>query len=56
MRVRNLQAWAGEEFSYVAGDEIDLPDDIAQARIDAGLCEPVIATAKRKPKTETQEN
>lgn len=56
MRVRNLQAWAGEEFNYVAGDEIDLPDDIAQSRIDAGLCEAVTVGPKRKPKTETQEN
>ena len=43
MRVKNLQAWAGESFSYVAGDVIELPEEIALARIEAGLVEAVPA-------------
>jgi hypothetical protein len=39
MRVKNLQAWAGTDFSYLPGDEIELDDDVATARIEAGLCE-----------------
>lgn len=40
MRVRNLISWAGHDFSYVPGEEIDLPDDVAAARIAEGLAEP----------------
>ena len=52
MRVKNLQAWAGTEFSYLPGDEIELDDDVATARIEAGLCEalPGSEPAKAKPK------
>jgi hypothetical protein len=39
MLVRNLVAWAGEGFSYVDGDVIDMPDAMAQARIEAGVAE-----------------
>lgn len=36
-RVRNLVAWSGHDFSYLPGDHIELPHDIATARIAAGL-------------------
>ena len=52
MQVVNLPAWAGADFSYAPGEVITLPDDVAQARIDAGLAEPVSAPdapAKRGP-------
>lgn len=41
MLVRNLVPWSGLDFGFAAGDELDLPDDVAQARIDAGLAESV---------------
>ena len=41
MLVRNLVPWSGLDFSFAPGDELDLPDGVAQARIDAGLAEPV---------------
>lgn len=43
MRVVNSQAWAGENFAYVQGDVIELPDNVAAARIAAGLAEPLEA-------------
>lgn len=43
MRVKNLQAWAGDTFSHVAGDVIELPEATALARIEAGLAEAVPA-------------
>ena len=49
MRVINLQAWAGENFSYVAGDVIDLPDAVANGRIRAGLAAPVAAEQSELP-------
>jgi hypothetical protein len=48
MIVRNLVAWVGPDFDRLPGEEIDLPDDVAQARIEAGLCEPKADQAKRK--------
>lgn len=39
MKVRNLVPWSGDKFSYVPGDILDLPDDVAAVRIEAGLCE-----------------
>ena len=50
MLVRNLAVWAGVDFSASPGDELDLPDDVAQARIAAGLCEPIVAVEKPAPK------
>ncbi len=47
MKVINLESWAGEDFSCQPGEEIDLPDAIALARIAVGLCQPLPA----KPKT-----
>jgi hypothetical protein len=41
MKVRNLIAWAGDKFSYQPGDEIELDDKIAAARIEAGLAAPI---------------
>lgn len=38
MIVKNLVAWAGPDFSCLPGEEIDLPDDVATARVEAGLC------------------
>jgi hypothetical protein len=46
MLVINLVAWAGLDFSYDHGAVIDLPDDVAKARIAAGMAEP----APEKPK------
>lgn len=40
MIVKNLVPWSGHRFSYTAGDLIDVPDDVAQARIEAGLAAP----------------
>ena len=37
MIVKNLVPWSGSRFSYAVGDLIDMPDDVAQARIAAGL-------------------
>ena len=37
MLVRNLVSWAGHDFSHMPGAIVDLPDDIAEARIIAGL-------------------
>ena len=39
MRVKNLHPWAGNDFSYLPGEEIELDDEVAVARIEAGLCE-----------------
>lgn len=52
MKVKNLESWAGEDFSYAPGEIIDLPDDVAAARIEAGLCaaaEPAADPAADKP-------
>lgn len=40
MLVKNLVPWAGERFSYNPGDVIDMPEDMAKARIEAGLASP----------------
>jgi len=40
MKVRNLVPWGGHEFNFVADDIIDLPDDIAKARLEAGYVAP----------------
>jgi hypothetical protein len=40
MLVRNLVSWSGHHFSHVPGDIVDLPEDMAEARMDAGLAEP----------------
>lgn len=39
MKVRNLVAWSGLDFSYGGRDVIDLPDDVARARAKEGLVE-----------------
>ena len=59
MKVRNLVPWAGPNFSYQPDDEIELPDDVAQARIEAGLCaaieeKPAGKAAKAAPKADAQ--
>lgn len=41
MRVKNLVPWAGDDFSCSPGEEIELADDVALARIEAGLCEAI---------------
>lgn len=56
MRVRNLVSWAGEGFSHVPGDILELPDDMAAARIEGGVAEeappetPTTPKLGRKPK------
>jgi hypothetical protein len=37
MLVKNLTSWAGENFSYMPGDEIEIDDATAIARCEAGL-------------------
>ncbi|MGC4050975.1 MAG: hypothetical protein QM757_16545 [Paludibaculum sp.] len=49
MRVTNLQSWAGENFSYLPGEVIDLPKAIATARIKAGLASPIQAAVGKIP-------
>lgn len=57
MRVKNLHPWAGEDFSFSPGQEIELDDDIALARIEAGLCEAIdeapAGGKKKKSKAKT---
>ena len=36
--VENHVSWAGENFSHVPGQKIQLPIEIAEARQEAGLC------------------
>jgi hypothetical protein len=50
MRVRTTTPWSGHDFNLVPGDEIDLPDDVAQARINAGLAE-AVETEAEAPET-----
>lgn len=50
MLVRNLVSWAGMDFSFVPGQEIDLPDEVAEARIAAGLVEAIEPAAGEAPK------
>jgi hypothetical protein len=38
MKVVNLEPWAGLDFGYAPGEEIDLPDAVATDRLAAGLC------------------
>jgi hypothetical protein len=38
MQVFNTTAWCGTEFSFVAGDLVDVPDKMGADRIAAGLC------------------
>ena len=37
MLIKNLVPWAGDRFSYNPGDVIDMPPDVAEARIKAGV-------------------
>lgn len=36
-KVINLDAWAGDDFAHAPGAEIDLPDEVAAARVAAGV-------------------
>lgn len=54
MRVTNLQSWAGENFSYLPGEVVDLPKAIATARIKAGLASPIQGAAVGKIPSEEQ--
>lgn len=40
MLVKNLVNWAGDRFVYEPGDLIEMPNDVALARIEAGLAVP----------------
>lgn len=40
MKVINVESWVGPEFAYNPGEEIELPDQIALARLEAGLAAP----------------
>jgi hypothetical protein len=40
----------GRMRSYVPGDEVDLPDDLAKELIAAGSAERIAAKVKQKPK------
>lgn len=48
MLIINTIPWAGLDFAYSPGDTIDLPDEVAQARIDAGLATLVPAPVEPK--------
>lgn len=37
MKVINSVPWAGLDFSYLPGQAIELPDEVAVARINLGL-------------------
>jgi hypothetical protein len=37
MKIINTESWAGLEFSYAPGEVVELPDETALARIEAGL-------------------
>lgn len=41
MKVINLVSWAGLDFSYLPGQEIEVDDHVGLARIAAGLAAPV---------------
>lgn len=47
MLVVNLVSWAGANFYCAPGEAIDLPDEVAEARIAAGLCAPMPAVTKK---------
>lgn len=48
-KVKMLTSMAGLDFSYLPGEELNVPDDVAQAWHDAKLAEIVEEPAK-KPK------
>lgn len=48
MQIINTVSWAGHDFSFSPGDTIDLPDEIALARIEAGLAD-ALPAAKKAP-------
>jgi hypothetical protein len=50
MTVRNLVSWAGEDFSVRPGELIELSEEIALGRIEAGLAERL--PAEQYPLTE----
>lgn len=41
MKVINLVSWAGLDFSYIPGQEIEVEDHVGEARIAAKLAAPV---------------
>lgn len=48
-RVKNLSAWSGHDFNHGYGAIIDLPEDIAEARIAAGIAEEAPAGSDLRP-------
>ncbi|HWY14425.1 MAG TPA: hypothetical protein VNX86_04705 [Rhizomicrobium sp.] len=52
MQVRNNVAWAGDRFSYLPGDIIELPEDVAHARVAIGRAAYANdSDARSKPRT-----
>ena len=37
VRFENSVSWAGDNFSYIAGDVLELPKSVALARAEAGM-------------------
>jgi|CXWL01.1.fsa_nt_gi hypothetical protein len=37
VRFENSVSWAGDNFSYIAGDVLELPKPVALARAEAGM-------------------
>jgi len=48
VKVKLLTAMAGADFSHVAGDIVDMPDDEAEAYIANGFAEAPPAPAKKR--------
>lgn len=58
MLVTNLVSWAGPDWTCLPGEQIDLPDDVAVARLEAGLVALVelIEPPKRGRKNNNDDN
>lgn len=48
MKIRMLTSLAGEDVVYRYGEEVDLPDEVATAQIEAGNAEAVESLQKRE--------
>ena len=46
MKVINNVPWSGQDFAYTPGDEIEIPDAVATARIKEGLCSRITEPTK----------
>jgi predicted phage tail protein len=53
MKIVNLVSWAGENFSYIPGDVVEIDDEIGAARIEAGLASAVDAAQQKWTRLDT---